>query len=269
LTKWLKHTKYTGFQVYYVLAVTVKVKQSVLKCYSLLENTSNIIFLLAFEVKFSSFQRFLMTDFGMSGIPLTKCWYVSKHWIASLHLGTGSHHCLLLITDFVFLFSILRSLISSTAQGRQSSASTHSPMWMSHSTSPEHHPRCVDLCLSCHLLHCEVHIFHRIRPSNNSLQSFPNWQHSMICKHGCGIKQKYLVAFLGCCDFLQELANNAPLTFMFQRPDYPSVHWLYDWCAGYFLFNHTFGFPVHGSVANPCMFPESITPSIQRCQFNV
>jgi hypothetical protein len=100
------------------------------------------------------------------------------------------------------------------------------------------------------------------------LQSFPNWQHSMICKHGRGIKQRYLVAFLGCCDFLQEVANNAPMTFMFQRPDYPSVHWLYDWRAGYFLFNHTLGFPVHGSVANPCMFPESITPSIRRCQLN-
>jgi hypothetical protein len=39
-------------------------------------------------------------------------------------------------------------------------------------------------------------------------------------------KKGYLVAFLGCCDFLQELANYAPITFIFQTLYYPLVHQL-------------------------------------------
>jgi hypothetical protein len=39
--------------------------------------------------------------------------------------------------------------------------------------------------------------------------------------------------------------------------------------GSYFPFSFTFGFPTHCSAAKPCMYAESIEPSILRCEFNV
>jgi hypothetical protein len=63
------------------------VKESALKCYTFFKDIFIIICFTClsnkFEVKFFSSPRFLMIDSDISGMPLRKQWYVSKHCIAS------------------------------------------------------------------------------------------------------------------------------------------------------------------------------------------
>jgi hypothetical protein len=80
------------------------------------------------------------------------------------------------------------------------------------------------------------------------LPLFPNWQHTMTLQVFIW-HQRYFVAFFGECESLQELAIKAPMIFVLQRPDYPFVHWQYDWhFVGFFLVSYTSGFS-HGSIA--------------------
>lgn len=59
---------------------------------------------------------------------------------------------------------------------------------------------------------------------------FPSDDIPLCCKHGCGIKQRYFLAFFGSCNFLQELADKVLTIFVFQKPNYPFVSWLWDQC---------------------------------------